>query len=158
MFLFWCKSGWQKIFYWKHKKGKSRSMCQIHAIAARLEELLKREKMYTNPELSIYDIASEIGTNRTYISTTINTCYNLNFCTYINHYRFMELAEKIGKGEDITYKELAQQCGFGSVDSMKRTVKLNTGLGFKEWKALVAKGEAIPLPIEIISTGGKCRK
>ena len=107
---------------------------QLDYIAAKLDLKLKTEKIYTNPDLSIQDLAAEIGTNRSYISSTINTFYNRNFCSYINHYRFQELADTLLKEKAYSHKELATKCGFGSIDSMKRTVKLKTGLSMKEWK------------------------
>jgi AraC-like DNA-binding protein len=107
---------------------------QLDYIVAKLDLKLKTEKIYTNPDLSIQDLAAEIGTNRSYISSTINTFYNRNFCSYINHYRFQELADTLLKDNDYSHKELATKCGFGSIDSMKRTVKLKTGLSMKEWK------------------------
>lgn len=120
-------------------KGNSK---QLMLIARKLDLKLKTEKIYTNPDLSIQDLASEIGTNRSYISSTINTFYNKNFCTYINQYRFQELADTLLKEKDYSHKELATICGFGSVDSMKRTVKLNTGLSLHEWKDCLSNEEA----------------
>lgn len=96
--------------------------------------------MYTNPDLSINDLATEIGTNRSYISATINKFYHKNFCTYINEYRFRELEVILLKEMEYSHKELAMKCGFGSTDSMKRTVKLITGLTFREWKQLLING------------------
>lgn len=107
---------------------------RLDIIASKLDYKLKTEKMFTNPELSIQDLADEIGTNRSYVSSTINNFYNQNFCSYINQYRFQELADIIVREKDCPHKELATKCGFGSVDSMKRTVKINTGLSMKEWK------------------------
>lgn len=116
---------------------------QLMHIAKKLDLKLKMEKIYTNPDLSIQDLAAEIGTNRSYISSTINTFYNQNFCSYINQYRFQELADTIANQKDYSHKELATKCGFGSIDSMKRTVKLNTGLSLREWKDfLTNEGDA----------------
>lgn len=112
-------------------KNSPKKLC---IIAEKLDLKLKTDKMYTNPDLSIQDLASEIGTNRSYISSTINTFYNQNFCSYINKYRFQELADTIIKEKSCSHKELATKCGFGSIDTMKRTVKINTGLSLKEWK------------------------
>ena len=116
---------------------------KLSIIAEKLDLKLKTEKMYTNPDLSIQDLASEIGTNRSYVSSTINTFYNQNFCSYINQYRFQELAETILRENSCSHKELATRCGFGSIDSMKRTVKINTGLSLKQWKNYIrGKGKS----------------
>ncbi|MEA4937499.1 hypothetical protein SDC9_128937 [bioreactor metagenome] len=136
--------------YKKYRKSGRKRVNQLHEndkflndknnhkklglIAEKLDVKLKTEKIFTNPELSIQDVAAEIGTNRSYISSTINTFYNQNFCSYINQYRFQELADILVKEKGFSHKELATKCGFGSIDSMKRTVKINTGLSLKEWK------------------------
>jgi AraC-like DNA-binding protein len=116
---------------------------QISDIASRLENAFKNEKVFTNSELTITELAEEFGTNRTYISTTINYYYNQNFCSYVNRYRFSELNEILQNEKEITNKDLAIKCGFGSVDSMKRVVKLNAGMPLKEWRESVTKMEDV---------------
>ena len=135
------------------KKSKNLSLCieqdnlnnklnedQMSQLASKMDDVMKKEKIFTNPTLSIHDLASQVGTNRSYISTTINSFYNQNFCAYVNQYRFGELADTIKKENDYTHKELATKCGFGSIDSMKRVVKQKTGLSMKEWKSIFIEG------------------
>ncbi len=112
---------------------------QLREIAEKLDLILKEKKMYTNPELSIQDVAEMLGTNRTYVSTSINFFYNQNFCTYINQFRLNEVKDTIIEEGKVSYKELAEKCGFGSIDTMKRTVKQRTGLNMKDWKEFVYK-------------------
>ena len=107
---------------------------QLSQIATRLEESFLNEKIFSNPELTIGDLANDMGTNRTYISAAINYVYNKNFCSFVNHFRFSALQEMLKEDEFCTNRELAIKCGFGSIDSMKRVVKLNTGMGITEWK------------------------
>lgn len=112
---------------------------QLREIAEKLDFILKNKKMYTNPELSIHDLAEMIGTNRSYVSSSINIFYNQNFCTYINQYRLNELKDTIIEEGKVTQKELAEKCGFGSIDTMKRAIKQKTGLNMKDWKEYVYK-------------------
>jgi len=108
---------------------------QLREIADKLDFLLSNKKMYTNPELSIQDLAEMIGTNRSYVSSSINIFYNQNFCSYINQYRLNELKDTIQEDTTLfTQKELAYRCGFGSIDTMKRAVKQKTGLSMKDWR------------------------
>lgn len=115
------------------------------AIAEKLDFILKTEKIYTKSDLCIADIASELGTNRSYTSRIINTFYNQNFCSFINQYRFHALEEIITHSNGYTYKELASMCGFGSIDTMKRIVKLNTGLSLRDWIVYLTYLEPIVL-------------
>jgi AraC-like DNA-binding protein len=112
---------------------------QLREIAEKLDLILKEKKMYTNPELSINDVAEMLGTNRTYVSTSINIFYNQNFCTYINQFRLNEVKETLIEEGKVSQKELAEKCGFGSIDTMKRAVKQKTGLNMKDWKEFVCK-------------------
>jgi len=92
------------------------------------------KKIYLNSQLTILDIGLAVGTNRTYISAIINRQYNQNFCTFVNSYRIEELEKKILKNPHLSYDTLAESCGFGSVNSLKRAVFAKTGLSVSEWK------------------------
>jgi AraC-like DNA-binding protein len=109
-------------------------------IVEKMEAILENKEIYKNSELSIQDLAEMIGTNRSYVSSSINIFYNQNFCTYINQYRLNELKETIVEEEGrVTQKELAIRCGFGSIDTMKRAIKQKTGLTMKEWKESIIR-------------------
>ncbi len=99
-----------------------------------LEKLFTEQKMHLNSRLNIIDVASALRSNRTYVSGYINRTYQLNFCNFVNRYRLMALEEKIRAQTRSSNSELAEQCGFGSVDSMKRAVRYHTGVSLCEWK------------------------
>ena len=100
-------------------------------------ELFEDNKVYLNNQLNIMDVANAVGTNRTYISVLINMYYNQNFCTFVNTYRIAELERVIRQNPKFSYVLLMQLCGFGSVNSMKRSVANNTGMPISEWKKQV---------------------
>lgn len=99
-----------------------------------LESLFTERKMHLNNRLNIVDIATALQSNRTYVSAYINRTHGLNFCNYVNRYRLAALEEKIRSEIEYTNTQLAEQCGFGSVDSMKRAVRLGLGMSLHEWK------------------------
>ena len=101
--------------------------------------LFEQEKIYLKSCVTIQDVANSIGTNRTYISSVINEHCQQNFCTFVNQYRLNEIEEILKSDNDITLNQLAEQTGFGSVDSMKRAVKLKTNMNFREWKEEIIK-------------------
>ena len=92
------------------------------------------KKIYLNSQLNIMDVVEAVGTNRTYISVIINQQYNQNFCSFVNNYRIVELEQVICNDPDMVNEELAEKCGFGSVNSMKRAVSSKTELSFAKWK------------------------
>ncbi|MBP1631702.1 MAG: putative transcriptional regulator, AraC family [Bacteroidetes bacterium] len=53
----------------------------------RIDKAICSGKLYLDPNLSITKVAKEIGTNRTYLSKSINLKTGQNFNEYINNYR-----------------------------------------------------------------------
>ncbi|NDP21902.1 MAG: helix-turn-helix transcriptional regulator [Paludibacter sp.] len=96
--------------------------------------MFNEQKVYLNNRLTIVEIAQLVGTNRTYVSTMINQNFNENFCTFVNNYRLEELNLVIKKHPEFTNQLLAESCGFGSVDSLKRAVKSKTNKTLQTWK------------------------
>lgn len=96
--------------------------------------LFRDKKIYLNSALTIQNIAQAVGTNRTYVSTVINQHFDQNFCTFVNSFRIDELTAVVKQHPEYTNLELAESCGFGSIDSMKRAIAAKTGLTFQEWR------------------------
>ena len=102
-----------------------------------MEKLLivfKEEKLFLNSDLNINDVVQKVGTNRTYISAIINQQYNQNFCAFVNSFRLEELERIFCDQPLLSNQLLAEQSGFGSFNSMKRSIVAQTGLSVPEWK------------------------
>lgn len=144
-------SGISLYFFWVFSKLRKRKYSlvtaasgnvsideeQLKDIACQLDNLMGKHKLYTNPDLSIVELANMVGTNRTYLSSCINVCFNQNFCSYINGFRKEEARRVLMHNEKITHKELAMASGFGSVDTMKRVIRQKAGMTFNDWKLSV---------------------
>lgn len=89
------------------------------------EHYLYSHRPFLNPCLKISDIAEDLNTNRTYLSSFINSEYNINFSRLINKYRHDEFNRL--KENDLlkckTDKDLAEMVGFGSYKNFKRFVE-----------------------------------
>lgn len=101
----------------------------------KIANLFKNDRIHLNTKLTIQDVAQTVGTNRTYVSSIINQHYGVNFCTFVNNYRIHELEQVLRKHPEQTNQMLAEGCGFGSIDSMKRAVNAKTGLSVTQWKS-----------------------
>lgn len=88
----------------------------------RMEYLLKEEQVFRNSDLRLNELASQLGTNRTYVSKLINNKENANFCDYINSFR-IEYAKELLSSQDeeqLTLDEIALKSGFSSLSSFYR--------------------------------------
>lgn len=87
------------------------------------ERYIRRKKPYLNPDLRITDMASDLLTNRTYMSAFINREYGMHFSRYINHLRLKELTKLQADPDyaDLDGLELVQKAGFSSYRGYTRT-------------------------------------
>lgn len=107
----------------------------------KLELEFEQNRIYLNRELNILDLVQILGTNRTYISSIINQQFNQNFCSFVNSYRIAELENVLLQNRNYTNEVLAEVCGFGSLNSMRRAVLAKTGLNLTKWKQEILNSE-----------------
>jgi len=83
------------------------------------------KKPYQNPELTLTQLAADIGIHPNYLSQVINERAQLNFSDFINGYRVEEVKENIvrGRHKQYTLLALALESGFNSKASFNRAFK-----------------------------------
>ncbi len=103
----------------------------------KVETLMQTQQLYTDPELTLPQLARQCGTNPSQLSRIINAGYDSNFNDFINEYRVRALMDKIREGEHRkqTLLGLAFDCGFNSKATFNRVFKKKTGLSPKDWIA-----------------------
>ncbi len=87
--------------------------------------LFKIKKIYINPDLRISSLCELLGTNRTYISRTINEEFHMNFNEFVNKFRVEEAKHLLSDKNytRFTMETIAEKSGFGSVNSFTRVFK-----------------------------------
>lgn len=92
------------------------------------------DRGYCNEHITLESFAGHIGTNRTYISSYINTRYRCSFSAWINGMR-LELARSILVAEpSLTLADISRQCGFSSTSCFSKLFKNDTGQTPTEYK------------------------
>ena len=87
----------------------------------KLQQCMEEERLYLNPKLTISDVATTIGTNRTYLSDYLNKKLCITFYEYVNHYRVMEACEILVGGSNQLLEEVARLSGFNSLSTFHRS-------------------------------------
>ena len=103
-------------------------------LAVQLSQLFEQEKLYLDSELKIWDVARRVGSNRTYVSQTINGHFRQNFAAFVNKFRVKEALEVVEENPEISITELAAKCGFGSATTMNRAFKEFAGVKVSDIK------------------------
>lgn len=82
---------------------------------------------YSDPSLSLSDIAEKLGTNSTYLSKLFKENLGVNFNDYINSYR-IEIAKSLLNSTDKKIEVISNETGFNSQQNFIRVFKKIEGL------------------------------
>ena len=96
--------------------GSSLNKDSQQELFGRLERLMQYDQVYKNSLFTREKMAELLGTNRTYLSQTINEQTGLTFTHYMNKYRIEEARRILADPQDDTpIKAIAADLGFSSV-------------------------------------------
>lgn len=95
----------------------------------RLQALMKRERLYEDPALTLTDLAKALNLSRKQTSHLINRGFGLNFNDFVNRYRVEATKERFSQGEhrQLTILGVALAAGFNSKTTFNRVFKRETG-------------------------------
>ena len=98
------------------------------ALAEQLRLCMTEKKLYLNPKLTLQEVCSAIGTNRTYLSDYLNNVLNTTFYDYVNELRIKtacEIMDSMTSENKRPIIEIAEVSGFNSISTFNRAfVKL----------------------------------
>ena len=97
------------------------------ALAERLDAYLTNNSAWRDPDLSLTRLASELYTNRTTLSQTIQECGYENYTHYINQLRIRDFLQQVGSGSSSNYQDAFFFVGFRSRNTALRNFKQFTG-------------------------------
>ncbi len=100
-----------------------------------LAQLMREKKPYTNPELTLDQLAQTLNVHRNNLSQVINTYEQKSFYDYINLKRVEEFKRIVALPENQKFNllGLANNSGFNSKTSFNRNFKNATGLSPTEY-------------------------
>lgn len=103
---------------------------QKNEMISKLIDLMENDKVYTDRNLNVDELASRLDTNRTYLSQAINEYFRQNFNSMINEYRVKEARQLLTSEEfkHLSIEGIANQVGFNSKSSFNIAFKNFTGL------------------------------
>jgi AraC-like DNA-binding protein len=110
----------------------------------RLAALMQFERLFTEPDLTLTDLATRLDTHPNYLSQVINETEGVNFYDYINTLRVEEFKRLVVLPENqrFTLLALAYDCGFNSKSAFNRFFKKATNVSPSEYAKRVVSGVA----------------
>jgi AraC-like DNA-binding protein len=101
-----------------------------------LEKYMLSQKPFLNADLSIHELADQLGISKHYLTQVLNEKSGKNFYEYINCYRVEEVKNLMTNPlfSNFNLPALGLQAGFKSKTAFNINFKKSTGLPPSEWK------------------------
>ncbi|TXD81497.1 helix-turn-helix transcriptional regulator [Subsaximicrobium wynnwilliamsii] len=119
----------------KLKHSQQTEIPDLEEWKSKITKFIEQEGLYTNPNLTLTDVASSLQTNRNLISKAINQGFQMNFNDYVNAQRVDAVISKFRSGQQNskTLLGIALDCGFNSKSTFNRAFKKKTLLTPKDF-------------------------
>ncbi|MFD2574489.1 helix-turn-helix domain-containing protein [Spirosoma soli] len=119
---------------------KSAPVVNLAQLQRSVEVYMDEHKPYTNPNLTIHELASGVKLPPHVLSKVINDGFGKNFFDFVNQYRVEELKRRMDdpKSKSYTLLSLAFEVGFNSKTAFNRAFKKLTNQTPKEYFNMVS--------------------
>lgn len=110
-------------------------------LVAKITAAFDEREVYKSPNLRLQDLATELGTNRTYLSDCINSYFGCNFNQLLIRYR-IGAAKELLLNTDMTIQEIIDGAGFNTRSSFYKAFKENISEDMSpvDWRKQQLKG------------------
>lgn len=122
------------------KKTKARfTEEEAQALIAKLNRHMEEERPYINPELTLYDLSSQLNLTKNELTDLLNNHIGKNFFAFVNEFRLKAVIRKFESPDFSHYTiiAIAYDCGFNSKSTFNSIFKQHTGQTPSEYKKAV---------------------
>lgn len=115
-------------------KNHNRSILKENLI-----DLFENQKIYRQTDLKITNVSLLLQTNRTYVSSLINTDFDSTFNEFVNRYRIIEVKKILQNTNhhNLSLDFVAESAGFGSMSSFIRIFNKSEGITPGKYRDMV---------------------
>lgn len=108
---------------------------ECEQIVRQLNEFMLKEKVFTNPDLKINDLANSLGLQSHILSYVFNQHLKKSYYDFVNEYRILAFKKLVMQADSSKYtlSAMAERCGFSSRASFFRSFKKLTGITPNEY-------------------------
>lgn len=92
------------------------------------------KKGFLRPDITIKDVALEMGTNQNYLSRYINSVLGVTFSVWLNTLRIEESKSILISPEKISIEEVGQRVGINEIYNFSRWFKTITGMTPQQYR------------------------
>ncbi len=109
------------------------------AILSKATGKIISERLYLQPRLRCTDVAKAIGTNRTYLWSSLRS-KGCGFQEYLSMFRIIHFIKNASGYRNHPSREVAELCGFNDPKQLNHYLKKNLGVTLPEYMNWVEQG------------------
>ena len=118
----------------RRRKTKEDESGQPRNLMEQISALIEEKQLYRRKNLRITDVASELATNKTYVSVLLNNISGESFSSLITRYRVEYACKLLREHPEMLLDDVADESGFSSRTTFFRNFKALTGMTPQDWK------------------------
>ncbi|MBN2091414.1 helix-turn-helix transcriptional regulator [candidate division KSB1 bacterium] len=99
-----------------------------HEVHRKLKKLMSDKKLYTNPQLTLSELAEHLDVSVNHLSQVINQYEKVNFHDFVNTYRIDEFIKNASTNKNFNILAHAFDAGFNSKSSFNNVFKKRHGM------------------------------
>jgi len=100
----------------------------------KLKVLMEEKQRFRDKKLRLADVAAELGTNTTYLSSTFSTEMHTTYPAFVTSYRISYAQDLMLNNPSMNLSRVAEESGFSNERNFLRTFKATCGVTPSEWK------------------------
>lgn len=121
-------------------KSKTEQILEFANLETELHKILYTQHPYLHPNVTVSDIAALLNISDRRLSHHINNVYRQNFNRWVNTLRIEYAKEQLAQHTQLTFEQLAEQCGFSSKSKFSNVFREITGVAYSEYKRTLSDG------------------
>ncbi len=137
----------QLLMFEAEKKFAGRSLLEhqdVPSLIGKLNHLMDDERIYTDDQLTLRDLADELSISPHQLSQLLNDRLDTNFSTFVNQYRIREAMEMLMQQPEKTVLAISLEVGFNSKSAFYEAFSRFTGVSPQSYRK--RGGEVPPVP------------
>ncbi len=117
------------IFKKETKKPRNTNVGELKVLMKDIDTYMKNSEVFTQSELTIIELADKLNVHPKKISLSINTIFNQNFNSYINHLRIKKAEDLLNdeSSSNFSMEGIGREVGFHSKSAFYSAFKRKTG-------------------------------
>lgn len=133
----WVSAENKKVQEKREEKTSAISKDSDSDVIERLKKYMMDERPFLNPALQRKDMSQYLQINERVLASLIRETFDQSVLEYITSYRLEYACHLLSANESLPLKDIAQQCGFGTLRTFQRLFHDRYGMPPSQYRGFI---------------------